>query len=398
MEPLRWIVHIDMDAFFVAVEQRENPSLKGKCVIVGGAKGKRGVVCSASYEARKFGIKAGMAISEASRRCPQGIFIPVRGSFYSKASHLIMDIFNEYSPLVEQVSVDEAFLDLSGTERLFGPPVETARTIQQRIQDELQLSCSVGIASTKLLAKIASDLRKPHGFVLIPHGKEWEFLTPLPIKVLWGVGEKTEETLTQLGIHTVGQLASLSRETLASLFGKSGDHLYALAQGQDHRQVTPYTPPKSFGHETTFEKDQSDPEVLSSTLLLLCEKVAWRMRKQPVKGKTITLKIRYPDFTTHTSSHSLSEYIDQSGPLFEAVQTLWDKHYQKGQPIRLLGVSVANLAQESEQLTLFPQANEKETRLVKAVDDLNDKFQGKAVSRASLKLSPKKKPGTLYKD
>jgi DNA polymerase-4 len=309
-----------------------------------------------------------------------------------------MDIFHEYSPLVEQVSVDEAFLDLSGTERLFGPPVETARTIQQRIQDELQLSCSVGIASTKLLAKIASDLRKPHGFVLIPHGKEWEFLTPLPIKVLWGVGEKTEETITQLGIHTVGQLASLSRETLASLFGKSGDHLYALAQGQDHRQVTPYTPPKSFGHETTFEKDQSDPEVLSSTLLLLCEKVAWRMRKQPAKGKTITLKIRYPDFSTYTFSHSLSEYIDQSGPLFEAVQTLWDKHYQKGRPIRLLGVSVANLAQESEQLTLFPQANEKETRLVKAVDDLNDKFQGKAVSRASLKLSPKKKPGTLYKD
>ncbi len=398
MEPLRWIVHIDMDAFFVAVEQRENPSLKGKCVIVGGAKGKRGVVCSASYEARKFGIKAGMAISEASRKCPQGIFIPASGSFYSKASHLIMDIFHEYSPLVEQVSVDEAFLDLSGTERLFGPPVETARTIQQRIQDELQLSCSVGIASTKLLAKIASDLRKPHGFVLIPHGKEWEFLTPLPIKVLWGVGEKTEETITQLGIHTVGQLASLSRETLASLFGKSGDHLYALAQGQDHRQVTPYTPPKSFGHETTFEKDQSDPEVLSSTLLLLCEKVAWRMRKQPAKGKTITLKIRYPDFSTYTFSHSLSEYIDQSGPLFEAVQTLWDKHYQKGRPIRLLGVSVANLAQESEQLTLFPQANEKETRLVKAVDDLNDKFQGKAVSRASLKLSPKKKPGTLYKD
>ncbi len=390
MEPLRWIVHIDMDAFFVAVEQREDPSLKGKCVIVGGAKGKRGVVCSASYEARKFGIKAGMAISEASRRCPQGIFIPVRGSFYSKASHLIMDIFHEYSPLVEQVSVDEAFLDLSGTERLFGPPVETARTIQQRIQDELQLSCSVGIASTKLLAKIASDLRKPHGFVLIPHGKEWEFLTPLPIKVLWGVGEKTEETITQLGIHTVGQLASLSRETLASLFGKSGDHLYALTQGQDHRQVNPYTPPKSFGHETTFEKDQSDPEILSSTLLLLCEKVAWRMRKQPAKGKTITLKIRYPDFSTHTFSHSLSEYIDQSGPLFEAVQILWDKHYQQGRPIRLIGVSVANLAQESEQLVLFPQANEKETRLVKAVDDLNDKFQGKAVSRASLKLSPKK--------
>jgi DNA polymerase-4 len=398
MDPLRWIIHIDMDAFFVAVEQRENPSLKGKCVIVGGAKGKRGVVCSASYEARKYGIRAGMAITEATRRCPQGIFIQVRGSLYSSVSHQIMDIFQEYSPLVEQVSVDEAFLDLTGTERLFGSPIETARTIQERIEKELHLSCSVGVASTKLLAKIASDLKKPHGFVVIPHRKEWEFLAPLPVKVLWGVGEKTEETITKLGIHTVGQLASLSSETLTSLFGKSGVHLYALAHGDDGREVTPYTPPKSFGHETTFEQDQSDPDILASTLLSLCDKVAWRMRRQPAKGKTVTLKIRYPDFSTHTSSQSLPEYIDQSGPLYEVIQILWKRHYQQGRPVRLLGVSVSNLADEIEQLALFSETAKKESMLVNAVDELNEKFQGKAVTRATLKLSPKKKPGTLYKE
>ena len=395
--PPRWILHVDMDAFYASVEIRDNPTLKGKAVIVGGHKGKRGVVTSGSYEARKFGIKAGIPIAEASKLCPQGIFIPVRMSRYITASEQIMSIFDDYSPLVEPLSLDEAFLDLTGTERLFGPPQEIARTIQQRIQNEVQLTASVGLARTKMLAKIASDLKKPNGFVVIPPDKEWEILKELPVKVLWGVGKVTNERLAQMGIQTVGQLASYPIEMMNQLFGKSGAHLWALAHCEDDREVHPYTPPKSFGNEITFEYNQTDPVTIRSILLGLCEKVGCRMRRHGYQGKTITLKVRYSDFQTTTHCLSLSEPTDQSGVIYPIILQLWSQLVPNVHPIRLLGVSVSNLDEDTEQLNLFSERNEKQERLTSAIDQINEKFQGTAVTRARLKLRSSKNPGSIYK-
>ncbi len=388
----RKILHIDMDCFYVAVERRENPDLNGKPVIVGGLKGHRGVISSASYEARKFGLKAGMAIHEASRRCPHGIFLPVRMNLYHEASEQIMSIFQEYSPLVEPVSVDEAFIDLTGTELMQGPAEKTARLIQTRIKEELKLTASCGLASTKLLAKIASDMKKPEGFVIIPPEKELEVMWALPVKVLWGVGERMNEALSRLNIKTVGELARMPIDMMEKMFGASGRHLHALANNQDDREVIPYTAPKSVGHETTFSFDQTNMEVLRTTFLGLTEKVSYRLRKQGVKGKTVTVKLRYSDFKTYTRQCLLDEPTDQTDLIFERVLVLWKTVPKSNLPVRLIGVSVSGFSDEIEQVSFLHEKVEKLTRLSAALDKLNEKYGKNTVQRSTLYRESKSIP------
>ena len=317
------ILHVDMDAFYASIEQSDNPAIQGKPVIVGGNPQKRGVVAAASYEARKFGLHAAMPLSQAFKLCPQGHYLPVRMTHYTKVSKQIMAILKEYSPLVEAISLDEAFVDLTGTERLFGPAEKTAKVIQNRIKKEVDLTASIGLASNKFMAKIASDLRKPNGFVVLSKEEERKILFTLPISVVWGIGEKLEKSLKELGILTVSDLANYPKEVLVQKFGQVGEKIHELAFAHDDRPVIPFLLPKSCGNECTFEKDQMDLMVVKNMLLTLCEKVGYRLRQQGLKGKTITLKVRLSDFTNIHPSLSIGQYTNQSGLFYEtAIQLL----------------------------------------------------------------------------
>jgi DNA polymerase IV len=391
------ILHVDMDAFYASIEQRDNPRLRGKPVIVGGSPGKRGVVAAASYEARKFGLHAAMPLHQAVRLCPNGHYLPVRMTYYEKVSAQIMAILKEYSPLVESISLDEAFVDLSGTEKLFGPPEKTAKTIQDKIQQEVHLTASVGLASSKFMAKIASDLRKPNGFVVLKKEEEWTILKTLPISAVWGVGEKMGKSLKRFGIVTVGDLAAYPKEILIQNFGQVGDKIYALSKGLDDRPVIPFVLPKSCGNECTFEKDQSDLTVVQAMLLTLCEKVGYRLRRQGLKGKVVTLKVRLADFFTFTHGRSLDCPTDQAGAIYETAMQLFQQINLNGQAIRLIGVSVSNLTLDDSQLWLFREKEEKSERLYKAVDRLNEKYHNQIISRASIAPFAHQFPETIYK-
>ncbi|MDP2993464.1 MAG: DNA polymerase IV, partial [Deltaproteobacteria bacterium] len=301
----RTILHMDMDAFFAAVEQVDNPALKGKPVIVGGAK--RGVVSTASYEARKYGVRSAMPIFEAKRRCPQGIFLPVRMDRYQEVSQKMMAILEAVSPLVEQVSIDEAFVDLTGTERLHGDCIQTSRKIKERIWAETALTCSIGIAPNKFLAKIASDLQKPDGLTIVPEEEVQSFLKDLPVGKLPGVGPKSEESLRSLGIYAVSDILRFPPELLERKFGKYGLRLVELAQGIDDSPVIPCGPAKSMGSEDTLPEDTTDINILKKQLLSQAEEIGERLRGHGLKGRTVTLKLKHSDFTLVTRSHSLKE-------------------------------------------------------------------------------------------
>ena len=382
----RAILHIDMDAFYASIEQRDNPELKGKPVIIG-AKVGRGVVSTASYEARKYGVRSAMPITEAVRRCPDGIYIPPNIPKYRAVSEQIMEIFHRYTPDVEAISLDEAFVDVTGSQKLFGTAEEIGRAIKQSIYDELQLTASVGLAYNKFLAKLASDLDKPNGFFIVTPDDLQEKIWPLSIRRMMGVGHKTADVLERMGVRTIGQLAVMDRGLLEHILGKAGGQMHELANGVDHRPVESIREAKSFGRETTFPTDINDKYMLETVLFTLTDDVCHSLRTHHVKGRTVSIKIRYPDFKSITRAITLEQYTSSFEPIYSVVKQLMDDHYKDGTPVRLIGVSVSNLKQESaiiEQQDLFAdsKAQEKVSALNRVLDNLNDKYGGDMVHRA----------------
>ncbi|HFE53135.1 MAG TPA: DNA polymerase IV [Bacteroidetes bacterium] len=382
----RVILHLDMDAFFAAVEEMDNPSLRGKPVVVGadpkGGRG-RGVVSTANYEARKYGIHSAMPISEAYRRCPHAVFLPVRGHRYAEISRQIMAILRQYTPLVEPLSIDEAFLDLTHTLRIHGDPVAVAREIKSRIRREVgDLTASIGIAPNKFLAKIASDLEKPDGLVVVGEDQIEAFLWPLPVSRLWGVGKKTQPVLEALGIRTIGHLARFPKEELVERFGSFGAHLWELAHGVDDRPVVPASEAKQVSREHTFEQDVGDLEVVERTLLALVDRVTRTLRDEGVRGRTVTLKIRLEDFSTFTRSRTLSEPTDRFAVVAEVARDLLHRFRREGKRVRLIGVGVSNLERGARQLSLFDE-KEPEEAADDVVDLVRKRFGEQAIRRAA---------------
>ena len=389
---MRKILHIDMDAFYASIEQQDNPALKGQPVIVGGDAEKRGVVSAASYEARAFGVHSAMPASQARRLCPQGVFLPVRMDRYREVSGQIFEVFQGYTPLIEPLSLDESFLDVTGCESLFGPAPEMAREIKRKILVRTGLTASAGIAPNKFLAKIASDWRKPDGLVEIKPDEVGAFLENLPISKLWGVGKSTEEILKGMGILRAGQLAQYPPEGIGKKLGKFGLELLALARGEDNRPVVPHEEAKSLSQEQTFTPDLQDRQVMEQVLLDQAEQVGWELRKQKLKGQTVHLKVRYPDFILITRSQTLSLPTDAGMEIYRTAVKLLEKTEVRSRKARLLGVGVSNLRHRDTPLQrgLFDSYREKEEKSLEAVDKIWNKFGPEAIKRASL-LERKKK-------
>ena len=346
------ILHVDMDAFFASVTERDHPELKGKAVVIGA--GVRGVVTSANYEARKFGIKAAMPVGRAQRLAPHAIFIPPDHKRYSEVSEHIMEIFHSFTPLVEPISLDEAFLDVTKAKRLLGDGRAIATAIRAKVEAQEGITCSVGIASSKFIAKLASQRCKPNGILEIPDDRVLTFLHPLPVSALWGVGPKTNEALVRLGLHTVGDIAQTPEQTLIRALGQAaGQSLYELAWGRDDRDVIPEEPDKSISAAETFDRDIDDPEIIAKEILRMCERASSRMRERSLFAKTITLKIRFADFTTINRSKTLPLPIDTTHEIYEIAKGLYEALSIGRARIRLVGVSLENLHTDShEQLIL----------------------------------------------
>jgi len=380
--PSRTILHVDLDAFFAAVEQRDRPELRGKPVIVGGDPRGRGVVSASSYEARAFGVHSAMSLAEAVRRCPHGVFLPVDGRRYQIASRDVMAVLRRFTPQVEPISIDEAFLDVSGSTALFGDGETIARRIKEATREEVGLTVSVGVATTKLVAKIASDLRKPDGLVVVPPGDEESFLAPLPIARLWGVGEKTAAVLAEYGVKTIGDLAALPSDLVVRRFGKHGGALVSRAHGMDDDPVHEGDPAKSVGHEHTFDSDTSDPEIIERTLLGMADGVSGRLRSSGVRASTIAVKIRDSSFRTITRQRTLPEPTDLTEPIFRAAIEL-ARPEVRGIRVRLLGVTASNLG-EREQLALFADEEPRRRAAIEAADTLRRRYGESAVTRGRL--------------
>jgi DNA polymerase-4 len=380
----RTILHVDLDAFFAAVEQRDRPELRGRPVVVGGPGGEyaRGVVSAASYEARRFGIHSAMSLREAYRRCPDAVFLPVDGRRYQAASRDVMAILRRFTPAVEPISIDEAFLDVTGSAALFGDGQTIARRIKDEIRAEVGLTASVGVASTKLVAKIASDLRKPDGLVVVPVGEEAAFLAPLSIGRLWGVGEKTAAALADYSVRTIGDLAALPPDLVVRRFGKHGASLVDRARGVDPDPVHEGDPAKSVGHEHTFDVDTSDPEVIERTLLAMADGVAGRLRSAGVRAGTVAVKIRDSSFRTITRQRTLAEPTDLTEPIYTTALELARPEI-RGMRVRLLGVTASNLG-EREQLALFETGEPRHRRAVEAADALRRRYGEGTITRARL--------------
>lgn len=380
------IMHVDLDAFFASVEQRDNPELRGRPVIIGGRPDQRGVVSTCSYEARRYGVRSAMPLVEAYRRCPHGIFLPGNMHKYQQASRIVHDIFHRFTPLVESISIDEAFLDLNGCTGLFGDTLSIGRKIKSAITRETGLTASVGIAPNKFLAKIASELQKPDGLVVI-HAQDVErILFPLPIGKLWGVGPKTAEKLVTLGIKTVGELARFDRSLLTRSLGSAqAEHLQNIARGIDHRPVVVGEESKSMGHEHTFPTDVGRLDEVEAVLLHLSEKVGRRLRQEGLAGKTIALKLRYHDFSTLTRNRTLKEATNADREIYQAAKELLHKTYN-GQLIRLIGVTAQNLSKGSlHQMSLFGQDHVRQEKLLGALDAIKDRFGEGSITYAKVR-------------
>ncbi len=377
------IMHIDMDAFFAAVEQLDNPELKGKAVIIGGVGlNNRGVVSTASYEARKYGVHSAMPIVEARRLCPKGIYLPGRHQRYSEVSRKIFDIFHDYTPLVEGISIDEAFLDITGCHRLFGDSMTIGKKIKKDIQERLGLTASVGLAYNKFLAKLASGMDKPDGFFIINKDSVDEILEPLSVSKIWGVGKKTEEILKKRGINKIADLKKLSLNELEATFGKMGTQLYYLSRGIDNRNVEVGSEIKSISHEETFQEDINDRNQILSCLLRMSSKVSRRLRQHGFDGNTIFIKVRYGDFTTYTRRLTIFSSTNDTDEIYKTGIRLLERENLLRKPIRLLGIGVSNISKESpKQLSLFNDKI-KEDKLSKTIDGLKDKFGNGSVMRA----------------
>ena len=388
---MRAILHVDMDAFYASIEQLDHPEYKGKPVIVGadpkGGNG-RGVVAACSYEARKFGVHSALPISRAWKLCPGGVYVRPRMKRYAEVSHHVMEVFRRYTDLVEPLSIDEAFLDITGSVALLGSPDAIARSIKNEIRQSTGLTASIGLAPNKFLAKIASDLKKPNAFVIVEETEIGDFLRDLPISRLWGVGPKTEARLHEIGFRTIGQLACASRESLIQALGSLGEHLYRLSKGRDDRPVVPDWEPKSIGTETTFDEDTDDRELLLRTILELSDHVAERLRKDDYRARKVTLKLRYSNFSTHTKQHSLDRLI-QTGEEIAAIARELFGQFPLNRKIRLIGVSAGDLRHdddEPQQLALFAAPDDKKAekeRLSHTVDEIKKKFGADSLRRGS---------------
>lgn len=384
----RTIFHVDMDAFFVSVEELFDPSLKGKPVVVGGKGDERGVVSAASYAARKFGVHSAMPLRTAARLCPHAIFIDGHPSRYREYSGRVYNVMNRFSPKVEMASIDEAYLDLTGTARLLGPPLKAAQSLHDQVKQETGLNCSIGIGTSRLLAKIASDAAKPNGMLYIPPGLEAAFLAPLPIRKIPGVGAKTEARLLQFGIHRIGDLAQVDEDFLEKTLGKWGLALAGKAHGLDaggyfDHEVAEESDPKSISHEHTFGEDSADPDVLESTLARLSQMVGRRVREHNLHARTISIKLRYSDFTTLTRAQTVDSATQIDLEIIEHSRLLFRKAWN-GAPVRLLGVQVSSLTHEEGQLSLLESDRTRKWRgALTAADRLRDRFGEKSVSVAS---------------
>ena len=380
------ILHVDMDAFYASVEILKDSSLRGKPVVVGGV-GTRGVVTSASYEARAFGVRSAMPAVRARRLCPHAIFLPNDFASYLEMSKRIREVFLSITPLVEPLSLDEAFLDVGGAVRLFGPPVEIGREVKRRI-GSLGLPCTVGIAPNKFLAKLASGLGKPDGLLVVPHDRVLEFLHPLPVEALWGVGEQTGEALRKLGLKTVADVATLSRRTLERAVGDAmGSHLHALAHGHDDRRVQPLESAKSVGSEETFSIDLDATDDILREILRLSDRTASRLRAKGLSGRTVTLKVRYANFKTITRSRTMGAPMETGAEIYAAAKDLYLKLDPDRPRIRLLGVSLSGLSEGSpdRQLDLLEvDARPRWTEATKAIDSIRTRFGDDAVGPATL--------------
>ncbi|PLX48089.1 MAG: DNA polymerase IV [Desulfobulbaceae bacterium] len=390
------IIHLDMDAFYASVEVLDNPELAGRPVIVGGSSD-RGVVSAASYEARAYGVHSAQPMVTARRLCPGGVFLTGRMARYQEISRRVMAIFSNYTPLVEQVSVDEAFLDVSGCGRLLGDAEQIAVAIRSRVRRQVGLTVSAGVAASKLVAKIASDRQKPDGLTVVPAGGEADFLAPLDISCLWGVGAKTIPSLHLLGVKTIGDLCRFELDFLEQRFGKQGRHMYFCARGIDQRRVQIGETVKSIGNEETFSRDLTGLEEIKKELLFLCFKVGERLRAQELRGRTVTLKIKYADFSTASRSVTLARATDDSRHLYQVIEGLLAKTQAGVRAVRLAGLSVAGLSGGGEpcQADLFSREQEKNRRqLSLAMDAINRRYGSLTIKPAILaeerRAAPKK--------
>jgi DNA polymerase IV len=388
---IRQIIHVDMDAFFASVEIRERPELADKPVIVGGRPDQRGVVAAANYIARQFGVHSAMPTATALRLCPQAVVLRGRHGLYAEISQQIHAIFERYTPQIEPLSLDEAFLDVTASIRLFGSAEEIGLAIKQAIKDELNLVASVGVAPNKYLAKLASDVDKPDGFVVVKEERIADFLAPLSVSRIWGVGKVAAKSFEKLGIKTIGQLRAYSPLLLRQHFGSSGEHFLQLAHGIDDRPVVTEHEAKSVSNETTFAVDITDEEVLLEWLHALTEQVTQRLRIQGLKGRTVQLKVRLADFTTLTRSQTLEELTDVTAKVWQIVRDLFYNRLPRPlQPVRLVGVGVSNFAQEAEkaQPDLFDELDSERQKTLDALLDTMQSRFGRSVVRRG------KKPGT----
>lgn len=388
MNWLRKIIHLDLDAFFCSVEELRNPELQGKPFAVGGRPDQRGVVSSCSYAARQYGIHSAMPMARAVKLCPDLIVVSSQYTSYTVASRQVMSRLRVITPLVEQISIDEAFLDVTENP---DDPQDTALRIQAQIREELNLPCSLGVATNKLVAKIASDVGKyrarqagitgaPNAITVVLPGQEADFLAPLPVEMLWGVGPKTAESLAQLEVYTIGDLAVLTSEKLRGLFGKHGDDLARRSRGIDDRAVETEHQAKSISQETTFAQDISDRKVLLNTLKHLAEKVAQRVQKHGVLYTTVKIKLRWPDFTTLTRQTTMNQPANDVGLIYQLGETLFLREWKPGKSVRLLGIGVSGFQEGPRQLGLWDEEPEKERRLREALEELREKFGEQVIS------------------
>lgn len=378
----RWIMHVDMDAFFASVEQFDHPEYRGKALIVGG-QSDRGVVSTCSYEARQFGVHSAMSMVEARKRCPHAIFVNGRMSRYAEVSASIMNIFKEFSPCIEPLSIDEAFLDLTGMDNIVGDIAKLGREIKDKIKKETGLTASVGIAPNKFLAKLASDLEKPDGLVIIPEEEAEKIIAPLSVRRIFGIGEKAEKGLLQLGITTIGQLAGCEPKFLKKVLGNNADTIHLLAQGKDERPVECFHEIKSIGKETTFAVDLTNSAERHSELLDLCEQVGWRVRNRGVAGHTVTLKVKYASFKTITRSATVEVPVSLDEEIFVIINRLADQ-VAWTEPVRLLGVSLSKLVPAGGE-PLLAMADDAVMRKRNAVlDSLKNRFGEKIIKRGNI--------------
>jgi DNA polymerase IV len=386
---MRTYFHVDMDAFFVSVEELFDPSLKGKPVVVGGRPNERGVVAAASYAARKFGVHSAMPLRTAYKLCPQAIFVDGHPERYRDCSQQVYQVLQAFSPLVEMASIDEAYLDMTGTERLYGPPLRAAHLLHQRMKAETRLNCSVGIAASRLVAKITSDQAKPNGVLWVLPGQEAAFLAPLDVRKVPGVGKVTEKNLHVLGIRKVGDLARLDDAFLEERFGKWGMALAGKSRGLDaggwfDTDICAGTGPKSISHEHTFHEDTADLAHIEPTLSRLCEMVGRRLREQGLHARTIQLKLRYSDFTTITRAHSAPRATQLDNELYEEIRELFLRNWKAGAKVRLLGVHVSGWAGGDEQMDLLSDdRHDRWKQAMAAADRMRDRFGESAVSLAA---------------